>query len=287
MTTIVVMPALNEAQAIGETLRGLAREGGIARVVVVDNGSTDETAAIARAQGATVVFEPRRGYGSACLAGLAALPDDSDVVVFMDADGADDARDLPALLAPLGDGTADLVVGSRAFGHAAAGALTPAQRIGNALAAGWLRHRFGLQATDLGPLRAIRRSSLEALGMRDRGFGWTVEMQIKAARTGLRYMEVPVRYRRRVGRSKISGTLRGTLGASAKILSLLAWYDFRGRAEAGSARRSSCAEDIGPSEGPMMTVGVGQTCNDSGPGETPPCRASQAQESCRKQSASR
>lgn len=190
-------------------------------VVVVDNGSRDRTPLEASARGARVVCEPQRGYGAACLAGLNALPADCEVVVFADGDGSDNPEDLPALLAPVTTGAANLVVGSRALGQVEHGALSPQQRLGNALASGWLRLRFGLPATDLGPFRAVRRQALRNLNMRDRGYGWTVEMQIKAARLALRYAEVPVRYRRRIGRSKISGTVRGTLGAGVKILGLL------------------------------------------------------------------
>jgi glycosyltransferase involved in cell wall biosynthesis len=195
-------------------------------VVVVDNGSADRTSERARAAGARVVLEPRRGYGAACLAGLAALAADTDVIVFLDADGSDDPTVLPSLVEPINLGSADLVVGTRMRGAIQHGAVTPQQRIGTAVAAAWLRVRFGLPATDLGPFRAIRRESLEVLRMTDRTYGWTVEMQIKAARHGLRYTEVPVPYRRRLhGSSKVSGTVRGTLGATIKILGLLAWHD--------------------------------------------------------------
>jgi glycosyltransferase involved in cell wall biosynthesis len=220
----VVIPALDEADAVAAVVRAVPRPP-VATVVVVDNGSTDGTAEAARRAGALVVREPRRGYGAACLAGLRALPPAGGVVVFLDADGSDDPALVPALCRPIVEGRADLVVGSRARGHVEPGALTVAQRLGNALAARWLRARFGLAATDLGPFRAIRRASLETLGMTERGYGWTVEMQIKAARAGLRYLEVPVPYRRRTGRSKISGTVRGTVGASARILALLVRHD--------------------------------------------------------------
>ncbi len=193
----------------------------------MDNGSSDETAEQARVAGARVVWEPRRGYGAACLAGLCSLPVDTEAVVFLDADGSDDPGDLPRLLVPIAAGKADLVVGSRALGHAAPGSLTPTQRVGNALASAWLRRRFGQAATDLGPFRAIRRSCLDALAMTDRDYGWMIEMHVRAARQGLRYAEVPVSYRRRIGRSKISGTTRGAVGASVKIVGLLAWYDLR------------------------------------------------------------
>lgn len=220
----VIIPALDEASSVGGVVRGLLRLP-VRHVLVVDNASQDGTARAAEQAGALVISEPRRGYGSACLAGMRALPPDTDLVVFLDADGSDDPAYLASLVEPITEGRADLVVGARR-GAIETGALTPMQRVGNAVAARWLRARFGLQATDLGPFRAIRRSALDQLGMCDPDYGWTVEMQIKAARAGLRYTEVAVPYRRRVGRSKISGTLRGTVGASVKILRLLARYDW-------------------------------------------------------------
>lgn len=200
-------------------LAAIPREA-VAEIVVVDNGSTDRTAEVARASGARVVAERERGYGAACLRGMAALAaDPPDVVVFMDADGSDGPEQLPLLLEPLARGEADLVIGSRLLGGAEPGALTGLQRFGNGLAT-WLmwlvwRRRF----TDLGPFRAIRWEALRRLGMRDRGFGWTVEMQIRACKRGLRAVEVPVRYRPRTrGVSKISGTWGASLRAGAKIL---------------------------------------------------------------------
>jgi glycosyltransferase involved in cell wall biosynthesis len=224
MRVCVVIPALDEEAAIEGVVRGVMQPP-VRGVYVVDNGSRDRTAELARAAGATVVSEPRRGYGSACLAGIAALPADTDIVVFVDADGSDDPTELAALVAPILEGRADLVIGSRALGKVEQGALTPQQRVGNAIASLWLRARFDLPATDLGPFRAIRRDALERLGMVDTDYGWTVEMQIKAARAGLRYVEVPAAYKRRLGASKVSGTVRGVVGATYKILGLLAWYD--------------------------------------------------------------
>lgn len=220
----IVLPALNEARSIEAVVQEIPRPP-VRRVVVADNGSTDSTGALARGAGAEVVVEPRRGYGAACMAALATLDDTCDVVVFMDADGSDDPTYLGSLVAPILNDTADLVIGSRAQGQAEPGALSPQQRIGNAIAAAWLRTRFGQPATDLGPFRAIRATSLRALKMADPNYGWTVEMQIKAAQAGLRYAEVPVPYRRRVGHSKVSGTVRGVLGAAYKILGLLAYHD--------------------------------------------------------------
>jgi glycosyltransferase involved in cell wall biosynthesis len=228
----VVIPALDEERALpavlGELPRGsFALPGGaearVRRVVVADNGSRDRTAEVARAHGAAVVHEPRRGYGSACLRALAALAaDPPDVVVFLDGDHSDHPAELPALLAPLADRAVQLVIGSRTLGRRERGALTPQQRVGNAIACVALRVLYRVRYSDLGPFRAIRWRALESLRMRDRDYGWTVEMQVKAARRGLAHAEVPVSYRRRIGVSKVSGTIRGTLGASRKILWLLA-----------------------------------------------------------------
>ena len=222
---VVIIPALDEEVALPGVLADLAHADWPPRttltaVIVADNGSTDRTAAVARSCGATVVHEPRRGYGAACLAGLASPAARScDVVAFLDADGSDSVADFAALLAPIVDGNADLVVGSRALGESERGSLTPVQRFGNSLAGALLRGRFGTRVTDLGPLRAIRREALDALRMRDRDYGWTVEMQARALRAHLRYLEVPARYRRRRGgQSKVAGTLRGAAGAGWKIL---------------------------------------------------------------------
>ena len=219
MVTAIVIPARNEAAALGQVLaeipRGLAHE-----IIVVDNGSTDGTADVARRGGARVVTEPTPGYGRACLAGVAALDAASDIVVFMDADHSDYPEELPLLLAPIEEGRADLVIGSRTA-KAQPGSLTPQQQFGNWLACALMRVGFGVRFTDLGPFRAIRREALEQLGMNDQAFGWTVEMQAKAARARLRVVEAPVRYRPRIGRSKISGTLSGTIRAGAAIISTI------------------------------------------------------------------
>jgi glycosyltransferase involved in cell wall biosynthesis len=214
----LIIPALNEEPVIRETLAGFAAAG-LTQIIVVDNGSTDRTGEVAKQAGAQVVREPRRGYGQACLAGTAALAPDVSIVAFTSADGSDDPADLPGLLLPIEQGVADLVLGSRTMGECEPGALTPAQRFGNWLATRMLRAVYGVPYTDLGPFRAVRRHSLEQLAMRDTGFGWTIEMQIKAHRAGLRVVEVPAHYRmRRSGKSKISGTLYGTALAGFKIL---------------------------------------------------------------------
>ncbi|MBX3250747.1 MAG: glycosyltransferase family 2 protein [Myxococcales bacterium] len=218
----VVIPALNEEAALPVVLAEIPR-GLVRRVVVADNGSTDRTAQVAREGGAEVVHEPERGYGAACLRALAHLASDPpDVVVFLDGDASDRPSELDAVVAPIREGRADLVIGSRVRGALEPGALTPQQRVGNAIACAALRVLYDARYTDLGPFRAIRWEALELLRMRDRNYGWTVEMQIRAARAGLRAAEVPVSYRARIGVSKVSGTLRGTLGASRKILWLLA-----------------------------------------------------------------
>lgn len=222
MEVAAVIPAWNEAETVGAVVAGLFQRG-VGRVVVVDGGSTDGTPEAARDAGADVIVEPRRGYGLACLRGLAALDaHPPEAVVFVDADGSDDLGDLPALLDALASG-ADLVVGSRVLGQregrVEAGALTPLQGFGNRLACALVRGLWRVPWTDLGPFRVIRWEALQALGMRDTTWGWTVEMQARASRQRLRCAEVPVGYRqRRAGVSTISGSLSGSARAGAKIL---------------------------------------------------------------------
>lgn len=221
----VVIPALNEEASLPlvlEDLTGLS-DGSVRRVVVADNGSTDGTARVARAGGAVVVDAPRKGYGSACLAGLAWLRrnDPPAVVVFLDADYSDHPEELPRVTAPLlaaEDEAVDLVIGSRVLGAREPGALLPQARAGNLVACVLIRLLYGHRFTDLGPFRAARWEALEELNMEDPDFGWTAEMQVKALRHGLRVVEVPVSYRRRVGVSKITGTIQGTVRAGYKIL---------------------------------------------------------------------
>ncbi len=213
----VIIPALNEAAAIGKVIAGLPPV--VDEVVVVDNGSSDSTAENARAAGATVLHEARRGYGYACLTGIRYLRQrNADIVVFLDGDYSDFPEELPSLAGPVAGGETDLVIGSRTLGRHEPGALLPQARFGNWLAARLIHAFWSYRFTDLGPFRAVRMQSLLALEMHDGTYGWTVEMQIKAARQRLRCLEVPVRYRRRIGKSKVTGTIGGTLKASFKIL---------------------------------------------------------------------
>ena len=220
----VLIPALNEETTLPRVLADLPKDV-VEEVVVVDNGSSDRTATIARAGGATVLNEPHRGYGWACLAGVAYLRTKKpDIVVFLDGDYSDYPEELPAVVQPIVEKEYDLVIGSRTKGTRERGALLPQARFGNALATSLIRLLYGFSYSDLGPFRAIRFSSLLDLGMKDCTYGWTVEMQIKAVRHGLRITEVPVHYRKRAGgKSKVSGTLRGTVLAGYKIL----WTVFR------------------------------------------------------------
>jgi glycosyltransferase involved in cell wall biosynthesis len=220
----VIIPALNEQDALPHVLRDIPSPP-VQRVVVADNDSTDGTADVAREHGAEVVHEPERGYGAACLKALAYLAaNPPDIVVFLDGDYSDHPNELPSLVEPIAAGDADIVIGSRARGRREQGALSMQQRVGNAIACGALRLLYGVRYTDLGPFRAIRWETLVALGMQDRNYGWTVEMQIKAAQRGVACREVPVSYRQRIGVSKVSGTIRGSVGAGAKILWLLGRY---------------------------------------------------------------
>ena len=214
----LIIPALNEEAVIGSTLRAIP-PGLFHRIIVADNGSTDRTAEIARQMGATVICEPERGYGAACLSAIATLPDNISAVVFLQADSSEEPAEAARLLAPIFDGRADLVIGSRTLGIADPGALLAHQRFGNALATFLIRLFFGRRFTDLGPFRAIRLDKLRSLGMRDRNYGWTVEMQIRAVRAGLLIEEVPVSYHvRAAGENKVSGNAKASLQAGAKII---------------------------------------------------------------------
>lgn len=219
----VIVPALNEEKAIELVLCEIPRNA-VDQVIVVDNGSTDHTARKAASCGAEVIFEPKRGYGAACQAGIESLASDTDIVVFLDADHSDYPEEIEALTLPIAQNRADFVIGSRTLRASSRRVLSWRQSWGNRLATTLIRWCFGYRYTDLGPFRAIRRRALELLCIKDRGYGWTVEMQIKAAGAGLRVMEVPVRYRPRIGHSKISGSLKGSIFAGAKILSTIGRY---------------------------------------------------------------
>ncbi len=211
----VVIPARNEEQALGKVLSEIPEV--ISEVVVADNGSTDRTADVARENGATVVHVREPGYGRACLAGIEACGD-CDIIVFLDGDASDYPAEMTGLIQPIIDGDVDFVIGSRVLGEREKGALTPQQRFGNSLACFLMKLFWKSRFTDLGPFRAIRKSSLDALNMQAPTFGWTVEMQVRALKQGMAYTEIPVNYRKRIGKSKISGTLKGVVLAGYYIL---------------------------------------------------------------------
>jgi len=229
----VIIPTHNEAQAIERVLADLPSDL-TTEVIVVDSNSNDGTPEIAARTGARVIHEPRRGYGRACLTGLAAS-NSPDVVVFLDGDYSDRPSELPILLAPITEGRADITLGSRLYGQRSAGALPWHQAFGNRLAAGLIRLLYGLKITDLGPFRAGRADVLRSLALEEATYGWAVEMILKGALAGFRVVEVPVSYHPRIGKSKISGTLKGTVGAGWFILSRIVRYYFRHR-RAGTAR---------------------------------------------------
>ncbi len=215
----VIIPTRNECEALPHVLASIPSW--VSAIIVADYRSSDGTDRIAEQHGAILVRVTRAGYGAACLEALAALPP-CDIVVFLDGDASDRSEDMARLVQPIADGEADLVIGSRTLGHAEKGALTPQQRFGNWLACKLIHLIWGARFSDLGPFRAIRLSALDRLSMRDQTFGWTVEMQIRAAKHGLKWREIPVPYRKRIGQSKISGTLKGTVLAGSKILYIVA-----------------------------------------------------------------
>jgi glycosyltransferase involved in cell wall biosynthesis len=223
----VVIPTYNEARAIGRVLADLPSDLAT-EVIVVDSNSTDGTPELAAKMGARVVKEPRRGYGRACLTGLANV-NSPDVVVFLDGDYSDRPSELPILLAPILEGRADVTVGSRFGANRNSGALPWHAAFGNRLAASLIRILYGLKITDLGPFRAGRADVLRALALEEATYGWAVEMILKSALAGFRIVEVPVSYHPRIGKSKISGTLKGTLGAAWFILSRIVLYYFQRR----------------------------------------------------------
>ncbi|MGI8838891.1 MAG: glycosyltransferase family 2 protein [Pyrinomonadaceae bacterium] len=222
MRVSVIIPALNEEETIFDVVRSvppaMADE-----VIVVDNGSEDSTSARASEAGAQIIMESRRGYGSACAAGVRALSPDCEIVVFLDGDGSDCPELMDRLIEPIKEGRYDFLVGSRTRGRREPGSLNLQQVFAGRAAGLFLRALYGVRYTDMCPFRAIRRESLESLDMREQTYGWNLEMQMRAARAGLRILEVPVNHRRRAGgKSKVSGTLRGTFMAGARILATLA-----------------------------------------------------------------
>jgi glycosyltransferase involved in cell wall biosynthesis len=225
-TIDVLIPAWNEEKTLPLVLADLPKAW-VRQVIVCDNGSTDGTAAAARAAGAIVVSQPERGYGNACLAGMRYLKnlppsEQPEIVVFLDGDYSDYPDELPKVAAPILNDGKDMVIGSRRLGNMEPGAMTFPQRFGNWLAPLLIRWFYGYRFSDLGPFRAIRWDKLQALDMRDRNFGWTVEMQVKAAKHKLNCTEVPVRYRKRAaGYSKVSGTVKGTILAGWKIIATI------------------------------------------------------------------
>ncbi|MEM1270795.1 MAG: glycosyltransferase family 2 protein [Bacteroidota bacterium] len=224
MSVLVIIPAFNEARSIGSVIGDIPK-GLVDEIVVVNNASTDETERNAREAGATVLREEQKGYGFACLRGIEyAKTRRPDIVVFLDGDYSDYPDEMPSLVDPILNDEADFVVGSRMVGEREPGAMLPQAIFGNWLATTLIRSIWGAEFTDLGPFRAIRFDALLDLGMQDQTYGWTVEMQIKAARAGLRIKEVPVSYRKRVGVSKITGTVSGTVKASYKILATIGRY---------------------------------------------------------------
>ncbi|MXZ47677.1 MAG: glycosyltransferase family 2 protein [Candidatus Dadabacteria bacterium] len=223
--TVVIIPALNEERSIGQVIGDIPRDL-VTETVVVNNGSTDSTASVASGCGATVIDEERRGYGQACLAGIDYIKSSSyppDIIVFLDGDYSDYPGEMKNLVSPIIEDGYDLVIGSRTIGERQKGALLPQALVGNYVATRLIKLFYGVSFTDLGPFRAVRYDKLLSLGMRDRTFGWTVEMQVKAAKKGLRCTEIPVSYRKRIGTSKVTGTITGSFMAGVKII----WMIFR------------------------------------------------------------
>jgi glycosyltransferase involved in cell wall biosynthesis len=216
----VIIPAYNEQKSIAQVIADIPKKW-VTEIVVVNNNSTDNTMEVAEKAGATVLRENKQGYGYACLCGIEYVsqqPKKPDIIVFMDADYSDHPEELPEVVQPIIDNKADLVIGSRALGNREKGSMTPQQVFGNWLATRLMKLFYGIHFTDLGPFRAIKYDALIRIGMQDRTYGWTVEMQLKAAKHNLRCAEVPVSYRRRIGVSKVSGTVKGTVLAGYKII---------------------------------------------------------------------
>lgn len=226
MKIAAVIPAFNEELSIGKVVSAIPKEI-VQRVVVVNNRSTDGTVRIAKDAGAIVLTEDRKGYGWACLKGIEYLKQDPpDILVFLDGDFSDYPEEIPVVIEPILSKNMDMVIGSRVMGKREKGSLTPQQVFGNWLATRMIRIFYGAKFTDLGPFRAIRFNSLLALEMSDKTYGWTIEMQIKAAKQKMRFCEVPVNYKKRIGVSKVSGTVKGTILAGIKIIFAVFKYRF-------------------------------------------------------------
>lgn len=216
----VIIPAFNEENGIREVLRDIPMDW-VKEVIVVNNASTDTTEKVAKRAGATVLTEPVKGYGRACLKGIAYVKEhapQTDIIVFLDADYSDYPEELPMLVQPIIEGKADMVIGSRALGERESGSMTPQQIFGNWLATTLMKWLYKVQYSDLGPFRSIRFQTLLDLEMQDKTYGWTVEMQLKAAKKKVPYLEIPVSYKQRIGVSKVSGTVKGTIMAGYKII---------------------------------------------------------------------
>ncbi|QZK90117.1 glycosyltransferase family 2 protein [Flavobacterium sp. CHNK8] len=224
----VIIPAYNEEHAIEHVINEIPSY--VSEIIVVNNNSTDQTVAVAQKAGATVLSENRKGYGHACLKGLDYInttPNTPDIVVFLDGDYSDYPEDLSKLIAPILNNTADFVIGARVPELRESGSMTPQQIFGNRLATVLMRLFFRSKFTDLGPFRAIRYDTLQSLNMVDKTYGWTVEMQLKVLKKNIRYTEIPVRYKNRIGVSKVSGTVKGTIMAGVKIISWIIKYAFK------------------------------------------------------------
>ena len=223
---VVIIPAFNEENAVGKVIKDIPKSM-VNEIVVVNNNSTDQTSKIAKGEGATVLEEGIQGYGNACLKGMSYIKNqdpEPSIVVFIDADYSDHPEEMGNLIKPIIDNDVDLVIGSRALGKMEKGSMTFPQLFGNWLATGLIKLLYGVKYTDLGPFRAVKYNSLIAMGMKDKTYGWTVEMQLKAAKMKMKIQEVPVNYRKRIGFSKISGTVKGTLGAGYKIITTIFKY---------------------------------------------------------------
>lgn len=221
---LVIIPAFNEAKSINKVIEEIPKDL-VEEVIVVNNNSRDETSRVAKEAGATVLDEPRQGYGYACLKGIEyAKTQNPSIIVFLDADYSDYPQEMYQVVAPIINENYDMVIGSRALGNRQSGSMTPQQIFGNWLATTLIRWFYGVTYTDLGPFRAIKFDKLIEIDMKDKTYGWTVEMQLKAAKLKMKTCEVPVNYRRRIGFSKVSGTVKGTIGAGYKIIMTIFRY---------------------------------------------------------------